>query len=147
MKDEELNIAPEETPVEEGGKKPKKQKKQPGSRLAPAIVFLVFATLSLAFALISMPFDLAALLAKSNPENAGEAIGEVIVMVIVIVPIMILTIANSIIDIPLAIANTLVCIKGKRKATKVLMWISNGFYSVSIVIGIVKFIELLMHAG
>ena len=111
------------------------------------LAVLLIRSPSRAFALISMPFDLAALLAKSNPENAGEAIGEVIVMVIVIVPIMILTIANSIIDIPLAIANTLVCIKGKRKATKVLMWISNGFYSVSIVIGIVKFIELLIHAG
>ena len=147
MKDEELNTIPDETPVEETGKKPKKQKKQPGSRLAPAIVFLVFATLSLAFALISLPFDLAALLANSHPEDAGEAIGEIIVMVIVIVPIMILAIANSAIDIPLLIANTLVCRKGNITVTKVLMWISNGFYSASIVIGIVKLVKLLIHAG
>ena len=155
-KDENLDVAPsveqpqEEQPQQEQApaqeEKPQESKKQRGGRLVPAIVFLVLASISLIIALVSLPYDLALMLANFEAENIGEAIGGIFVMIIIIM-IMIIAIANSIIDIPLAIANTLVCLKSKRKATRILMWITDGFFSASITIGLVKLIELLIQMG
>ena len=117
------------------------------SRLAGAIVMLVFAVIGALIAAFALPFDIAQAAAKET-EDVGDALGTVFGIIFVYGPICIFAILNAIIDLILGLVNTFaIAIRTTDKAARITSLIADGLFVFSIVVGVIKFIELLVVAA